>query len=159
MRAISEGLYTHVREGHLSHPKGKKMQGIGSGYAVEILSSGSKLRDVECSEACNEDEGGGELEDEDDEEEQSDSNSYISDLTGSAVEKAVYVRYLRRKAYLQRKEGRYLAEVKMKEEEFERGKENNVQQAHQALEAALMEGKSFPIGPIDGGRAFLVNAR
>jgi hypothetical protein len=170
---VGERLYTHEREGNSYHPKGKKMQGIGSGCAVEILGSGSKLRDVERGAACNGDEGGGEIEDEDDEdedgenedgededdeEEQSDSDSYISDPTSGADEEAVYDRYLQRKAYLQRKEDRYLAEAKMKEEEFERGKETDVQQAHQTLEAALVVGKSVPIGPIDGGRWELYSA-
>jgi hypothetical protein len=154
---VGEGLRTRAQEGNSAHPKGKKMRDLGSGRAVEMSGSGSRLGDVEHGAAWNEDEGDREIEDEDDEdeddeEEQSHSDSYISDPTSSADEDAVYSRYL------QRKEDRYLAEAKMKAKEFERGMETNVQQAYRVLEAALRAGKSVPIGPIDGGRWDLYSA-
>ena len=46
----------------------------------------------------------------------------------------------------------------MEAEEFERGKETDVEQAYQDLETGLKAGKSFPIGPIDGGRWDLYSA-
>jgi hypothetical protein len=49
-------------------------------------------------------------------------------------------------------------DIQLKADEFERGKEIDVQKADQVLEAALGAGKSVLIGPIDGGRWDLYSA-